>query len=394
MKGEITMNNLDNYNEVTKDELKNASEKAITQVEEAIKTLDGKFKSCVSKNNFYIPTENLDWTEGFYTGEIWLSYELTGNEKFKEVALNQVDNFYNRIKNKINVEHHDMGFLYSLSCVAAYKLTGSERGKEAALMAADNLISRFHNKGEFIQAWGKLGAENNYRLIIDCLLNLPLLYWATEVTGDNKYSDIAKKHITTCLKCIIRDDNSTYHTFYFDKQTGNPLKGVTAQGYKNDSAWSRGQAWGIYGIALSYRYTKNPNYINDFKRVTDFFIDHLPKDLVPYWDFTFTDGSNEPRDSSAGAIAVCGMLEMAKYLNEEEAKYYTSVAKKILKSLIDNYSVKNPSTSNGQLLHGVYGKKSEFNTVNDNGVDECNTWGDYFYLEGIVRCLKDWNLYW
>lgn len=379
---------------ITEKDLKTAANIAVTQTRKAISMLDYGFKGCNSENNFYVSTENTDWTEGFYTGEIWLAYELTGDEKLKETALKQVQNFLERIENKINTEHHDMGFLYSLSCVAAYKLTGSEIGKKAAILAADNLISRFQEVGQFIQAWGEMGKEDNYRLIIDCLLNLPLLYWATEVTDDMKYEDIAKKHITTCLKYILREDNSTYHTYYFDKNTGEGTKGITAQGYKNDSAWARGQAWGVYGIALSYRYTKNPEYINLFKRVTNFFIDNLPKDLVPYWDFSFTDGSEEPKDSSAAAIAVCGMLEMAKYLDEEDANYYKSSAEKILKSLIDNYSVKDSSISNGQLLHGVYAKKSEFNTVNNRGVDECNTWGDYFYLEAIVRCIKDWNLYW
>lgn len=380
--------------EIMEKELKTAADIAVSQTRKAISMLGYGFKGCNSENNFYVSTENTDWTEGFYTGEIWLAYELTGDEKFKETALKQVESFLERIENKIVVEHHDMGFLYSLSCVAAYKLTGSEIGKKAAVLAADNLISRFQEVGQFIQAWGEMGKEDNYRLIIDCLLNLPLLYWATEVTGDTKYEDIAKKHITTCLKYILREDNSTYHTYYFDKKTGEGTRGVTAQGYKNDTAWARGQAWGVYGIALSYRYTKNPEYIDLFKRVTNFFIDNLPKDLVPYWDFSFTDGSDEPRDSSAAAIAVCGMLEMAKYLDEKDAEYYKSNAEKILKSLIDNYSVKDSSISNGQLLHGVYAKKSEFNTVNNRGVDECNTWGDYFYLEAIVRCIKDWNLYW
>lgn len=382
------------YEEVTEEELEQARVQAIRQVRVAIETLGEKFKGCNSENNFYTPTQNGDWTEGFYTGEIWLAYELTKEDLFKEMALKHVDSFLERIEKRVCVDHHDMGFLYSPSCVAAYKLVGSEKGKQAALMAADNLISRFHEVGEFIQAWGEMGREDNYRLIIDCLLNLPLLYWATGVTGNAKYEGIAKRHITTCLKYILKEDNSTYHTYYFDKKTGEGVRGVTAQGNRNDSVWARGQAWGIYGIALSYGYTKNPEYIKLFKRVTDFFIKHLPEDLVPYWDFDFTDGSTEPKDSSSAAIAVCGMLEMAKYLEEDEASYYKSVAKKILKSLINHYAVSDPKESNGQLLHGVYARKSDFNTVQNRGVDECNTWGDYYYFEAIMRCTKDWELYW
>lgn len=385
---------LNNYAEITDEEVKRASEYCISQVRGAMEQLGDKFKGCNSEGNFYEATENSDWTEGFYTGEIWLAYELTGDEKFKELALKHVDSFLDRIERRVCVDHHDMGFLYSLSCVAAYKLVGSETAKKAALMAADNLVSRFHEVGQFLQAWGTMGAEDNYRLIIDCLLNLPLLYWATEVTGDEHYADIAKRHITTAMKVVLRDDNSTYHTYYFDKTTGEPTRGITAQGYRNGSAWSRGQAWGVYGVALSYKYIKNPEYLDLFRRVTDYFIENLPEDLVPYWDFDFTDGTTEPKDSSSAAITVCGMLEMAKYLEAEEAAYYTSVAKKILKSLADNYAVKDIKVSNGQLLHGTYARKSEFNTVNNRGVDECNTWGDYYYFEAVIRLLKDWKLYW
>ncbi|MDA3730126.1 glycoside hydrolase family 88 protein [Niameybacter massiliensis] len=380
--------------EVSQMELQVALTHCIKQTENAMSSLGKQFKKCVSHNGFYEGGGNYDWTEGFYTGELWLAYEMTGEEKFKVLALDHVDSFLERIEKRIGVDHHDMGFLYSLSCVAAYKLVGSEAGKQAALLAADNLISRFHEKGEFIQAWGTLGAPDNYRLIIDCLLNLPLLYWATEVTEDKKYEEIARKHIQTCLKHIVREDHSTYHTYYFDPETGDGVRGVTAQGYRNGSAWARGQAWGVYGLALSYKYIKDESYIELFRKVTDFFIQHLPEDLVPYWDFDFTDGSNEPRDSSSAAIAVCGMLEMSKYLEPEAALYYQSTAKKILKSLIDNYSVKDTKISNGQLLHGTYAKQSPYNTVQDNGVDECNVWGDYYYVEAIVRLLKDWKSYW
>lgn len=390
----VHMNKLADYQIITQEELKEALAKGMMQTRKAVESLGDNFKSCVSQGGVYRGTGHCDWTEGFYTGELWLAYEMTGEEAFKELALKHVSSFLTRIKERVAVDHHDMGFLYSLSCVAAYKLVGSKEGKEAALLAADNLVSRFQEKGEFIQAWGTFGAKENYRLIIDCLLNVPLLHWATEVTGDKKYETIAKKHTTTCLKYIVREDHSTYHTYYFDPENGEPVKGVTAQGYRNDSAWSRGQAWGIYGLALSYKYTKEESYIQLFRNVTDFFIKHLPEDLVPYWDFDFTDGSNEPRDSSAAAIAVCGMLEMSKYLEGEEQVYYQDTAKKILKSLVDHYAAHNLPSSNGQLLHSTYARKSPYNTVRDNGVDECCTWGDYYYLEAIVRCLKDWQLYW
>lgn len=354
-----------------------------------------RFQSSNSENGFYAVSDNVEWTTGFCTGEYWLAYEMTREEIFKDTALRQVNSFLERIDKKIDVNHHDMGFLYTPSCVAAYKLTGSEKGKNAALKAADNLIARFQDKGQFLQAWGELGTVENYRLIIDCLLNLPLLYWASEVTGEDKYKDIAIKHTRTSLRNLIRKDNSTYHTFFFDKETGEPKYGVTHQGYKDDSAWARGQAWGIYGMALSYRYTKDRECIELFRKVTDFFIERLPQDYVPYWDLEFTDKDNEPKDSSAAAIAVCGMLEMCKYLEEDEASCYRSEAEKILTSLIESYSAKDAGISNGLLLHGVYAKSSPYNPIpEDRGVDECNTWGDYFYMEALTRVLKEWCIYW
>lgn len=352
-----------------------------------------KFQNAYSINGFYNAIDNTDWTNGFWTGEIWLAYEYTKDERLKRAAEIQIDSYLERINKKIAVDHHDMGFLYSPSCVAGYKLIGSQKGKEAALKAADQLISRYHPVGEFIQAWGSMNEPENYRLIIDCLLNLPLLYWATEETGDKKYREIAEKHIHTAIKNVIREDYSTWHTFFFDMKTGKPDHGATCQGYRDGSAWARGQAWGVYGSALAYKYTKKEEYIEIFKRVTEYYLKHLPMDMVPYWDLEFMDGE-EPRDSSSASIVVCGMLEMAKYLEKQDADYYISLAKKIMKSLVDNYAVKDSKLSNGLVLHSTYSKHSPYNTCNHYGVDECNSWGDYFYMEALTRLFKDWELYW
>ena len=352
------------------------------------------FPPASSVDGIYPVKENTDWTTGFWTGEIWLSYELTGDDVYKYAALIQVEDFLKRIENRIAVDHHDMGFLYSLSCVAGYKLTGNEHAKKAALMAADNLITRFQEKGQFIQAWGKYGSAEEYRFIIDCLLNLPLLYWATEVTGDQKYGDIAHRHITTCLANIMRADCSTYHTFFMDPETGAPSHGATHQGYKDSSPWARGQAWGVYGTALSYRYTKNPEYKETFEKVTNFFLEKLSSDMVPYWDLSFTDGSTEPKDSSAAAVVACGLLEMAKYVEPAEAAAYTKTARQLLKALTDTCLTRDPQVGNGVLKHGTYCKKSEFNTCPNLGVDEYVSWGDYFYMEALTRLTKDWELYW
>lgn len=383
-----------NHELLQKEEIEIAIGSAIGILHANLPLFTENFQDSNSENNFYQPTGNTEWTTGFCTGEYWLAYEMTSDAAFKQAALTQVESFNRRIIDKIEVNHHDMGFLYTPSCVAAYKLVGDETAKNAALLAADNLMERFMEKGQFLQAWGNLGDQSNYRLIIDCLLNLPLLFWAAEVTLDANYADIATKHMDTALKNLVREDNSTYHTYFFDTKTGLPTHGATHQGFRDGSAWARGQAWGVYGLALCYKYTKQEKCISLFKAVTDFFIAKLPTDLVCYWDLDFVQECDEPKDSSAAAIAVCGMLEMCKYLDEKDAAYYRDIAHKILKSLIDNYAAKDISASNGLLLHGTYAKKSPYNTVNNRGVDECNTWGDYFYLEALVRLSTDWELYW
>lgn len=379
---------------LTRDKAQEAMNTATKIVRQNLPLFTEKCQNHSSVHNIYPPCENDQWTCGFWPGEIWLSYEQTGDEVFRKSGEVLVDSFLYRIENKIEVDHHDMGFLYTPSCVAPYKLIGSEKGKKAAVLAADQLLTRFQEKGGFLQAWGELGASDNYRYIIDCLLNVPLLYWASDVTGDKKYAEHAHRHVKTCLQYSIREDGSTYHTFFMDPQTGGPVRGATCQGYKDDSCWARGQAWGVYGTAISYRYTKRPEYLDAFRKVLAYYLERLPKDLVPYWDMTFTSGVEEPRDSSSASIVACGLLEAAKYVEEKEAAAYKKLAAQMMASVVENYSVKEGPLGIGLVLHGTYSKKSPFNTCTPEGVDECVSWGDYFYMEALTRMTKDWALYW
>ena len=175
-----------------------------------------------------------------------------------------------------------------------------------------------------------------------------------------------------------------------DNETGEPLRGVTRQGYNDDSAWARGQAWGVYGIPLNYKYTKNESCFNLYKGMTNYFLNRLPQDNVCYWDLIFKDGDNHSKDSSAAAIAVCGMHEMNKYLPEvdEDKEIYKYAMHNILRSLIENYTTNKVEQGKPILYHGVYSWHS------GKGVDEGNIWGDYFYLEALMRFYKDWELYW
>lgn len=375
---------------LTREEVTAAMDRVADQVRCNMEYFGTRFPSSATRNQTYGVIDNIEWTDGFWTGLLWLCYEYTGDDAFKNLALKNVDSFLNRVEKRIELDHHDLGFLYSLSCVAGYKLTGSAEGRKAGLLAADKLMERFQEKGGFIQAWGELGARDNYRLIIDCLLNIPLLHWAFLETGTPLYRNAAVRHYEAACNNVIRDDASAYHTFYFDPGTGEPLKGVTRQGYSDDSAWARGQAWGIYGIPLNYRYVKDDSAFNLFKGMTNYFLNRLPEDQVCYWDLIFTDGSNQSRDSSAAAIGVCGIHEMLKYLPEVESdkNTYRHAMHCILRSLIERYTAPEIKPGNPVLLHGVYSWHS------GKGVDEGNIWGDYYYMEALMRFYKDWNLYW
>ena len=381
--------------ELPKEMLFGALHEALKKIDNNTKTFINLFPRPCSTNYVYPGISNGgewdDWTCGFWTGMLWLAYEITGEERYRKVAFYHIRSYDERITDKKAVNHHDLGFLYTPSAVAGYKITGNERAKQAGLKAANHLLGRYKEKGEFIQAWGDLDDPTAYRLIIDCNLNVPLLFWATEVTGDPKYREIATKHINTAAKVVVREDSSTHHTFYFDPETGNPVKGVTAQGAGDDSAWARGQAWGVYGFPLAYSYLKDEKFVGLFKRVTNYFLNHLPSDNICYWDLMFDETSGEERDTSAATIAVCGMLEMIKHLpdSDPDKKIYENAVKSIMKSLITKYTTKNIEYSNGLLTDAVYSKP------HNSGVNECCIWGDYFYMEALVRMLKpEWKKYW
>ena len=378
--------------ELPREKVEAALAEAYKKVDFAIKCHDGKFPKEYSKNNVYGTTENVSgWGNGFWTGILWHCYELTGDEKYKTVALSHMPSYTKRIPEKIGVNHHDMGFLFSLSCVAAYKLTGNEEGKAAAIKAAEHLITRYRECGGFIQAWGNVNDPKDNRLIIDCLLNIPLLYWASEVTGDKKFDEIAWTHFNTTIGVCCRPDASTYHTYYFDPETGAPVKGVTHQGAFDESAWARGQAWGIYGPMLTRTYKDSEDAMNIFKATASYFINNIPSDYIPYWDLCFNDGSTEPRDTSSAAIACCGILEAMKHMDKADPLYeiFRGAVNRMMTALIDNCTSKDIPESNGLLIHQTYALPQGI------GIDEHNIWGDYFYIEALHRLINpDWKLYW
>jgi unsaturated chondroitin disaccharide hydrolase len=334
---------------------------------------------------------NRGWTTSFWPGMLWLAWELTDDDEFRAAASAHVPSFADRIDTQSDIDTHDLGFLYTLACVAPWRLVGDARGREAALTAADHLMARFLEPAGIIQAWGGLDdPAQRGRTIIDSLMNTPLLYWASEQTGDERYASAARRHTVQLRDHIIRPDGTTFHTFFWDPTTGAPLRGSTQQGYTDDSCWARGQAWGIYGFALNYRYARDESFLVAAQTCADYFLDHLPADGVAYWDLEFTDGDDQPRDSSAAAIAACGLAELATWLPDGERKdHYRDRAAAILDALATGYSTADHPESNALLLHGVYDWPSSV------GVDEGTLWGDYFYLEALSRAvLPDRTLYW
>jgi unsaturated chondroitin disaccharide hydrolase len=343
-----------------------------------------------SQGGVYQAMDNTEWTNGFWTGMLWLAYELTGAARYRDAALSHVRSFHARQAQHINVNHHDLGFLYSLSCVAGYRLTGDPLAAEAALGAARLLLQRYLPGAGIIQAWGELSdPAQRGRMIIDCNLNLPLLYWASDHTGDAAFRAAADRHIEAAARHIVRADGSTFHTFFFDPASGAPLHGKTHQGHADDSCWARGQAWGISGFPLVYRHNGDARLVDLAKVLANYYLNRLPADGICYWDLVFTAGT-EPRDSSAAAIAACGLLELARQLplGDPLRAQYERAAAGMVRTLATDYADTSGAPGAGLLKHGVYHKP------NGVGVDEACIWGDYFYLEALVRLTRTWRPYW
>lgn len=354
-----------------------------------LEKFQGGYPEACSIQGVYPITKNTDWTTGFWSGMTSLAWRLTGDDIFLKHLEEQVISFSARLDEKHDIETHDLGFLYSLSCVNAWKITGNQLAYDAALRAAHFLSERYLPVANIIQAWGDLNDPlQQGRMIIDCLMNLPLLYWAGNETGDKKYIDYAYNHAIQSMNHLLRKDNSTFHTFYMDIHTGEPVRGSTHQGYSDNSCWARGQAWAIYGFALSYRTTGNPDFLDSSKNAANYFIEHLPEDKICYWDLSLTEQETH-RDSSAAVIAACGLLELANHLprSDSNRNYFIEVALKISNELFVNYF-------DGELNASGYLKHSVYNMNKKRGVDEYCTWGDYFFIELLTR-LKSFSInYW
>lgn len=357
------------------------------RMKEVMSDMGSQIPSESTVNQNYIVGNNEEWTCGFWVGISWLLYEVTEDEFFYKKAIELTRVLVNRLENNINIDHHDIGFLYSLSIVPAYYNSGDDQYLKYIQAAGDKLISRFQPKGEFIQSWGKMGENNEYRFIIDSLLNIPFLYTCSNLLNDNKYKEIADMHYNTVFKHVLRDDFTTYHTFYFDPETGNPLGGTTAQGYTDDSCWARGQAWAISGIAFNEEYT-NQRKPKEFEGLLNVFLNNIPDDGVVYWDFAFSDKIPSAKDTSANSIVACALLERAKNTHDESKLRLQKAAEMLVKAVSKTYS--NQAINATSLISGC-----TYSYPDGIGINEASLWGDYFYLEALVRMKnKEWKKYW
>ncbi|MBF4550325.1 glycoside hydrolase family 88 protein [Pseudoclavibacter sp. VKM Ac-2888] len=334
---------------------------------------------------------NRGWTTSFWPGMMWLAGDVTGDAAFHEAALAHAADFERRLYGDEDLETHDLGFLYSLSVVTAWKQTGDERWRTAGIKAGERLMTRFLEPAGILQAWGDLSdPAQRGRAIIDSLMNMPLLTWVGEQTGDPRYADAVRRHTEQLRTQIFRADDSTFHTFYWDAETGEPLRGGTEQGAFDESCWARGEAWGIYGFALNSQAVGDPRQLEAAWRCADYYLAHLPSDGIPYWDLVYTEGSDAPRDSSAAAIAACGFFELAAVEPDpERSARARAAAHAQLDALIAEAMPRPAESSDALLLHGVYDMPKLV------GVDEGTLWGDYFFLEALTRASRpDWQRYW
>lgn len=321
------------------------------------------------------------WTNGFWGGMMWMMYEVTGNEGYADIARFSEKKMDFCLQDFYGL-HHDVGFQYLPTAVLDYKLTGNPESRRRGLHAANLLAGRFQPAGRFIRAWNDLpegGEDRRGWAIIDCLLNIPLLYWASEETKDPRFRQFAMMHADTVMKYFVRPDGSVCHIIEFDPETGEMIRERGGQGYAEGSSWSRGQTWGMYGFLMSYLHTGKQEYLDVSKKIAHYFIANIPENgLIPV-DF------RQPEtplwyDDTAAAIGACGLLELSKAVGEQEKNLYLRGALLLLKALYENHcDFSEQSDCILQKCTGSYHEeKHEYPII----------YGDFFFMEALLKLKK------
>ena len=377
--------------------LQSAERQLTVLLEEANKTPQG-FPRTIDKSGKLVSTNMYDWTPGFFPGSLWYIFEFSNKPEWKQAATAWTEKLEPL---KSFTQHHDLGFMMYCSFGNAYRLTGNENYKEILIQGARSLCTRFNKTTGSIKSWNSFrswydGKNYNYPVIVDNMMNLELLFFASRVSGDTSFRHIAITHALNTRKNQLRTDFSTYHVVCYDSTTGEVLSRETAQGYSNNSTWARGQAWGIYGFTMTYRETKDKRFLKTAEGMADFFINHhnLPADKIPYWDFNAQEAgyspsekSNasktniKPRDASAAAITASALLELSTYV-DKKGKKYRQAAVKILQELSKSYKA-SPGTNGGFLLTQSVGSLPHNSEI---GVPIA--YADYYYLEALMRYYR------
>lgn len=330
-----------------------------------------------TKGADWICVENGGWVGGHWAGLLWLTFGYTQDPALETAARTWTALLASR---QYDTTTHDLGFLFKLSHIQGFKLTGDKVLKIPALQAAESLSQRFNPHGGFFQAWGPLDAppEMRGRAIVDTMMNLDLLFWANQQTGNLKYAQMAEAHARTVIKYQIRPDYSTSHVIDFDPESGDFLQQDTHQGFSEESCWSRGQSWAVYGFCDCYRATRNPIFLETTRNLAEYAVKNLPSDLVPYWDYRSPEIPNDVRDSSAASILSAALLNLAAIETDPTlATCWLSQADAILKSLWENYSSRGaPEPS--ILIHGT---RSKPHGLMDHGL----IYGDYYFIEALMQ---------
>lgn len=329
-------------------------------------------------NIVYVPID--DWTSGFFPGSMWYMYELTNDNKWKNLAEK-----YTETLDSIQylTWHHDVGFMIGSSYLNGY-LQGKKEYKDVIIQTAKSLSTRFRPVAGVIQSWNVdkgWQSERGWKcpVIIDNMMNLELLFEATALSGDSIFYNIAVSHADKTLENHFRTDNSCYHVVDYDPETGSVLKKQTAQGYADESSWARGQAWALYGYTVCYRYTHNPKYLEQAQKVYNFIFTNknLPKDLIPYWDYDALNIPNVPRDASAAAVTASALYEMSTYLPNQK---YKETADEIVESLsTPAYRAEVGTNGNFILMHSVG------SIPHGQEIDVPLNYADYYFLESLIR---------
>lgn len=323
----------------------------------------------------YVKTK--DWCSGFYPGVLWYAYENSGDKELKDKAIKFTETLkpiaYSSARN------HDIGFQLYCSYGNGYRLTKNEDYKNILLAAADTLATLYNPKAGTILSWPSQIKRYKHNTIIDNMMNLELLFWAAKNGGDKKLYDIAKSHAEQTMEHLVRADGSAFHVASFNMETGAFLKGYTHQGYANESMWARGQGWGIYGFAMAYRETRDSKFLNTAIKLSNKFLERLPEDGIPFWDFDDPKIPNAPKDASAAAVAACGLIELSGLVTDTELKNTYIKASRTLIEKLSTTAYLSGSKNDALLLH------STGNHPKNKEIDVPIIYADYYYMEALLR---------